>query len=150
MCYKENRDSARFWAKVAVTNEDKCWEWIPGAGRRGHVLWGDRMELAHRVAYRLLHGEIPAGLVLDHLCMNQRCVNPDHLEPVTQGENMRRARLSGAMDPGKHQRDKTECPLGHPYSGANLRIDGGKRTCRKCRNAACIKRYQTRKLAEAR
>ena len=44
----------------------------------------------HRVAYEELVGPIPDGLVLDHLCRNRRCCNPEHLEPVTDGENTRR------------------------------------------------------------
>lgn len=51
---------------------------------------GGRTGLAHRVAYEALVGRIPDGLTLDHLCENKRCVNPDHLEPVTRAENLRR------------------------------------------------------------
>lgn len=46
--------------------------------------------MAHRISYQLLVGEIPDGLVLDHLCRNKLCINPEHLEPVKQGENARR------------------------------------------------------------
>ena len=51
-----------------------------------------RSECAHRVSYRAWRGDIPIGLDLDHLCCQTVCVNPAHLEPVTRGENNRRAR----------------------------------------------------------
>lgn len=70
-----------------------CWEWsgsvIKSTGY-GQV-WADGTNhLAHRVVYELLIGPIPEGLQLDHLCRNRRCVNPEHLEPVTGKENIRR------------------------------------------------------------
>lgn len=45
---------------------------------------------AHIVFYERAHGPVPAGLQLDHICRNRRCVNPDHLEPVTQAINVQR------------------------------------------------------------
>jgi hypothetical protein len=51
---------------------------------------------AHRFAYLEFVGPIPDGLVLDHLCRNKKCVNPDHLEPVTNAENLRRGRVARA------------------------------------------------------
>lgn len=55
------------------------------------------MHMAHRLIYTMLIGEIPEGMVLDHLCRNRRCVNPHHLEPVTVKENTHRgeAKLFG-------------------------------------------------------
>jgi hypothetical protein len=80
---------------------------------------------AHRFAYEELVGPIPEGLTLDHLCRNPPCVNPDHLEPVTQAENRRRA--AAAI---------THCPQGHEYDEKNTRIDSkGARVCRACVNA---------------
>lgn len=54
---------------------------------------------AHRVTYEVAKGPIPSGLVLDHLCRVKQCVNPSHLEPVTNATNQRRgagAKLSFA------------------------------------------------------
>lgn len=52
-----------------------------------------KMVHAHRFSYEVVKGKIPDGLVIDHLCRNSKCVNPDHLEPVTQKENIIRGNL---------------------------------------------------------
>lgn len=82
---------ARFWAKVDKSDPDGCWIWIgstSGAGYgRFHV--NRRGVLAHRVAYALVHGTAPAGIMLCHRCDNPKCVRPDHLFPGTQKDNMR-------------------------------------------------------------
>jgi hypothetical protein len=84
----------RFLAKVEPTL--LCWKWLGAVGSSGfgvfHAGPGRRLALAHRYAYEAFVGPIPAGLVLDHLCSNRRCVNPAHLEPVSYAENVRRGR----------------------------------------------------------
>lgn len=88
----------------------------PG-GNRGKSIY------AHRAAYELLVGPIPPGLVLDHLCRTPRCINPYHLEPVTQVENMRRAAAY-----------RTHCPHGHAYTDENVIYRPGRgRECKVCR-----------------
>lgn len=83
------------------------------------------------MVYELFKGKIGDGLVLDHLCRNRVCVNPDHLEQVTIGENVRRSPLHGVSG-----RAKTHCPSGHEYSGENLkRSKDGTRVCVTCRRA---------------
>jgi len=85
-----------FWAQVNVS--DGCWLWegpVHSAGY-GRFLGGDDQWLAHRWAFEYHHSlEIPSGLVLDHLCEVKLCVNPDHLEVVTQQENVRRYHAGG-------------------------------------------------------
>ncbi|OGR27289.1 MAG: hypothetical protein A2139_07850 [Desulfobacca sp. RBG_16_60_12] len=66
-----------------------CWLWQGEINRNGYGrVWvnGKRL-MAHRVTYEAFHGPIAPGLVLDHLCKNRQCCNPDHLEPVTVREN---------------------------------------------------------------
>lgn len=81
---------------------DGCWIWT-GPKKRGYGLYtvrlvdehGNRRTTsirAHRGVYEALIGPIPAGLTLDHLCRNPSCVNPAHLEPVTQAANNRRGK----------------------------------------------------------
>jgi len=84
----------RFWSKVNKT--DACWEWVSAIDTYGYGIfqrsYPKRQSIkAHRVAYELVVGQIPDGLTLDHLCYNTKCVNPEHLEPVTKSENSSRA-----------------------------------------------------------
>lgn len=79
------------WMKKVVVESPGCWIWIAGknVGYGQYFAWG-RMWGAHRFVYTLLVGPVPDGLELDHLCRVRACVNPDHLEPVTHEENVRR------------------------------------------------------------
>jgi len=72
-----------------------CWEWKGAVGPHGYGVIGngrriDGTSLAHRVAYKSFITDIPEGLHIDHLCRNRVCVNPWHLEPVTQAVNNQR------------------------------------------------------------
>jgi hypothetical protein len=76
--------------------ETPCWIWqrsIDGKGY-GQACVGRQRVGAHRLYYERHVGPIPEGLHIDHLCAIKACVNPDHLEPVTQAENVRRGRAT--------------------------------------------------------
>ena len=81
----------RIWDRVEPIDSG-CWMWIgsKGADGYGHISWHHKRHRTHRLVYTMLRGPIPEELVLDHLCRVPLCVNPDHLEPVTRGENVRR------------------------------------------------------------
>lgn len=126
-------DEERFWAKVdRVDDSGACWLWLGGMNELsyGHVWWGGRTRLAHRISYELLVGPIPDGLTLDHLCTNPWCVNPVHLEPVTQQvNNIRADGVSGV------NARKTHCKRGHEFTPENTYRPPKKpdsRYCRKC------------------
>jgi hypothetical protein len=83
-------DVGRFLAKVDVREPNECWPWTGATQTRGYGSFGTgdgRTALAHRVAYELWVGPIPADLTIDHLCFNKRCMNVAHMEVVTRAEN---------------------------------------------------------------
>jgi HNH endonuclease len=126
--------TVRFWTKVQRGGDDDCWLWMASRGHHGYGRF-DQLA-AHRVAYELIIGPIPAGLVIDHLCRNPSCVNPAHLEPVTQRENMRRARHA-----------LTHCPQGHPYTEDNVYMWNDRRKCRICHREQSLRHSRKRRAA---
>lgn len=122
----------RFWSKVHKT--ETCWLWVAFKMKSGYGKFysgGDRTRaktlLAHRAAYEFAKGSIPVGMDLDHTCRVRHCVNPDHLEPVTRKENLRRGI--------NWKRELTHCKRGHELSEENTYLYGGnRRDCRTCRS----------------
>lgn len=97
---------------------------------------------AHVVSFEMWRGAVPTGLELDHTCRNRRCINPDHLEPVTRKVNVRRGALPHLMrDPGfRPKRALVEtCKNGHAMSGENVGRNEKRRWCRACKRAVSQK-----------
>lgn len=112
---------------------ETCWLWTGAVANSGYGRIGISKQTfqVHRVAYEQLVGPIPPGQHIDHTCRERLCVNPAHLEPVTQAENNRRA--------GSHRRSTTPtCLRGHEFTPENTVWTGpgkAQRNCRICRNA---------------
>lgn len=118
--------------------DTECWLWANVVNTRdyGQIYVDGRMKMAHRVVYEALVGEIPEGLTIDHLCRTPRCINPEHLEPVTNRVNI----LRGISPMAKNAR-KTHCIRGHEFTPENTTMKYGKwRLCKKCH---CINAKQS-------
>ena len=127
----DNRLPDRFWNKVTPEPVSGCWLWQGAQVHNGYGVTRtpERLLYAHRVAYEAARGPIADGLSVDHLCRVRHCVNPEHLEAVTQRENIRRG------DQGKTWGTETHCRYGHEYAAGNAapragRING--KACREC------------------
>jgi hypothetical protein len=129
---KEAQDvSSRFFQRVDKT--DGCWLWTGRKNTKGYgrLTIDGRTTGAHRWSYEYHVGPIPEGLVIDHLCRNRGCVNPDHLEPVTQKENVRRGEAG----------QRTHCYAGHEFTPENTimrtspSVSHPYRVCKTCRQA---------------
>ena len=135
----------RFWAKVDKTAPGGCWQWSArlNADGYGHLNVDGQKVRAHRFAYEMLVGAIPEGLQLDHLCRNRGCVNPDHLEPVTNRENI----LRGETVPARNAA-KTHCSKGHEFTPENTTMRAnGWRECKTCQRAHSAKLTASRRKA---
>jgi hypothetical protein len=118
----------RFWPKVTIGRAFECWEWSGALNKQGYgSFWAGAARGAHRIAYELMRGAVPEGAHLDHLCRNRACVNPWHLEPVSQRVNV----LRGVGATATNAR-KTHCRYGHAFTTENTRTYRGGRKCRTC------------------
>lgn len=151
--YLDEYDAPRFWQHVdfdggneyardpLATASGECWNWNGQAELQGkrygrHRVFGTWHQ-AHRIAWLDFGRKIPNGLHMDHLCRNTRCVNPDHLDPVTQAENVQRGIL-GAI---------TACSRGHTFTPENThfyqRNGHTVRVCKTCRSNRKRNRQQS-------
>ena len=117
--------SDRFRSKISVQGD--CWIWTGGLTRSGYGVIQLRNQClrAHRVALAAKIGRLDFDQT-DHLCRNRACVNPDHLEPVSARENVRRGLacndLTGVCRSGAHS-----------WTTENIRVrQDGTRECRPC------------------
>jgi hypothetical protein len=139
----------RFWAYITKPDgENGCWLWQGALDKDGYGAFspaGKGTVRIHRWAYEQMVGQIPDGLVLDHLCERRNCANPQHLRPTTVRENV----LRSATSPTAVNARKTHCPNDHPLSGDNLIVVAGSRLCRICERARWKRNNDKRKVSHA-
>jgi hypothetical protein len=103
----------------------------------GQTFFRGKVMRAHRVAWIKANGEIPEGMVVDHMCRNRSCVNVEHLRVVTQRENI----ISGL-----HNIDnRTHCNQGHPFEGNIMVRANGNRECAECNRVRSRMNYAKKK-----
>jgi hypothetical protein len=143
--YTPEERVAHFWEKV--DRAGACWIWTGSLSVRGYGQVrqpGTRiLARAHVVAYALAKGPVPKGAVLHHTCGEKRCVNPDHLEPITQRQHTREHPENVATRKAR----QTHCEHGHAFTPENIYwTRRGHRQCRECtlsRQRAAYRRART-------
>jgi hypothetical protein len=127
---------SRFMSKVVIV-PGACWIWVAGVNQCGYGWFraNGKAVRAHKFIYERLRGPVPDGLVLDHRCRIRRCVNPEHLKPITRVENT----LIGFAPTAQNAR-KTHCKRGHELAGENLGRRSDRPSERVCRACEAIRR----------
>lgn len=121
-------EHSRFMAKIEEKNG--CWLWTGPLDRDGYGTFYFRRKgrRAHRVGWYMTRGDIPSGLVVNHVCGNRHCVNAQHLELVTVRENA----LKDSRSVGAINARKTHCKHGHPFD-RTMTVKGRiQRVCSVC------------------
>lgn len=150
--FGDERLPERFWSKVYPEPNTGCWLWGGFVAPNGYgSYWADGTNChAHRYI-KLKEQELESSeLVVDHLCKTRDCVNPEHLDLVTQKENIKRGDTGTHPNTGSHNRNKTRCPQGHEYSLDNTFVvpkTGHRKciTCKRERNREYMRKYNARK-----
>lgn len=135
----------RIFSKINFDGPGGCWEWTGTLKTKGYggiriFEGGGREVLAHRHIWHLLRGSLPTHIHLHHKCENKRCVNPDHLQPLTPREHFaitpQNIASAGTWVGGK-------CRSEHPLTEENLYVSpSGHRRCRTCFNEWQTRRNQ--------
>lgn len=118
--------AAYLMARCKIDDND-CWIWQGAKDSTGRGYVGRNQtssRLVHRVMYIIKYGEVAEELDLDHKCRQRGCANPDHLEPVTRSENLRRRYIA---------RGELEAyGRGHPYVEGSYYDYGNGKMCKEC------------------
>lgn len=126
----DSRLPSRFWDRVIPEPNTGCWYYIGGTRGHGYGSFycsiAEKSVAAHRASWEAANGPVIQGKFLDHLCRVRICVNPSHLEVVTNRENIQRGYDA--------RRPRGCCMKGHPMTPENIYIrPTGEHCCVTCR-----------------
>lgn len=145
------KNHEKFLSKIRINSESECWEWRGCLTKQGYGIYGllngDKYKThpAHRVSYSIFKGELSEILVLDHVCKNKACVNPEHLREVLHVINV----TENSFSPSALNKLKITCKRGHELSKDNVYIQPSRphtRSCIKCKTIHSNNRKAQRKM----
>src|SRR5574343_253294 len=108
-------DSCKFLSKISIGGT--CWKWLSTKVKGyGVIKQNKKMYYAHRISFEMFNGSLNKKLVIDHICKNRDCVNPDHLRQVSRAINS----TENSCSPCALNKLKTHCKNGHQLSDENI------------------------------
>ena len=125
------KDKIRFNNGFKVVGDCHLWQGFLDKDGYGTFYFNKKARRVHRVAYYFAYGDIPSGMVIDHICKKRNCVNFQHLRCITAKENT----LENSTSVGAINRKKTHCKQGHIFD----KIYGKQRYCSICSNQKSIR-----------
>lgn len=138
-------DHFRLLSKVSVV-ESGCWEWQGYKKKSGYgeMSINNKLFIVHRLSYSVFKKPIDENLVIDHICRNRSCINPEHLREVTQKENV----LENSLSIQSVNSKKTHCKNGHEFSVENMIYNPTGRECKICRYFRSNSRRRNKRLCQ--
>lgn len=123
-------------SRICINPDTGCWNWTGSICTSGYgkiYINGSKstnVYKVHRLSFSIFNKYISQDLVIDHICRNRKCCNPDHLREVTNKENV----LFNSESRTAINKQKTHCKNGHEFTIENTTIQKSGRSCKVCKS----------------